>query len=301
MNRTSPFSADAANLSFRLPDGRRLGYCDAGDRDGVPVLYFHGFPGSRLEATLLPAPGLRLIGVDRPGYGLSSPKAWRRLADWPADIVALADHLKLDRFGIIGVSGGAPYASAVAHGLKRRVNALALVCGLGPPQAPGMDTGRLRTFANLARRPLRRLFLAALGRRLLMSDRALARLRARRAPQTAADADFLATPKRSESGHGGPMGQMLVANWREGLRRTSLGMAADARIYGEDWHFGVEEIVPPTHIWHGRADTIVPVSIGEYYAARIPGAGATFTEADGHYSIVLNSLGAITDFLRARA
>src|SRR3546814_1265419 len=129
-----PFAAESANRTCPLPGARKLGYAEGGDREGAPVFYFHGFPGSRLEATLLPAHGLRLIGVDRPGYGLSSPKPWRKLADWPKDIAVLADFLKLVRYGVVGVSGGGPYASSVAHGLGKRVNALALICGLGPPE-----------------------------------------------------------------------------------------------------------------------------------------------------------------------
>jgi pimeloyl-ACP methyl ester carboxylesterase len=290
----SPFAAESANRTCPLPGGRKLGFAEGGDPDGVPVFYFHGFPGSRLEATLLPVPGVRLIGVDRPGYGLSTPQPYRKLADWPKDIEVLADHLRLKRFGVVGVSGGAPYASSVAYGLGDRVNALALVCGLGPPEAPGMTFGGTSGLAKALRYPGARIFMAALGRQVLMSDRAVRRLRdwrTRRMPRPAADANF----------RDGPMAQLMMANWREGLKRSSLGMAADARIYGEPWHFALEDIAVPTSIWHGRADTIVPISISEHYAAHVPGVATHFTEDDGHFSIVVNSLPAITAFLKSRA
>lgn len=290
----SPFAAESANRTCPLPGGRKLGFAEGGDREGVPVFYFHGFPGSRLEATLLPASGIRLIGVDRPGYGLSTARPYRKLADWPKDIERLADHLGLKRFGVVGVSGGAPYAASVAHGLGKRVNALALVCGLGPPEAPGMTFGGSSRVATALRYPGARVVMAALGRQILMSDRALRQLRdwrMKRMPRAAADAEF----------RDGPMAQLMVANWREGLKRSSLGMAADARIYGEPWPFALADIAVPTGIWHGRADTVVPASIGEHYAAHVPGAKAHFTEKDGHFSIVVNSLPAITGFLKARA
>ena len=102
MTNVPPFAAESANRTCRLPDGRKLGYAEGGEPKGVPVFYFHGFPGSRLEATLFPAAGVRLIGVDRPGYGLSTARPWRKLADWPADIAELADHLGLKRFGVVG-------------------------------------------------------------------------------------------------------------------------------------------------------------------------------------------------------
>lgn len=290
----SPFDAPGANRVCPLPDGRKLGFAEGGDPDGVPVFYFHGFPGSRLEATLLPAHGLRLIGVDRPGYGLSSPKPWRKLADWPKDIAVLADFLKLERFGVVGVSGGGPYASSVAHGLGKRVNALALICGLGPPEAPGMTFGGSSYIAQALRFLPARLGLAALGRQIMLSDRALARvrdMRMRRDQRPLADTEFRA----------GPMMELMVRSWREGLKRSSLGMAADARIYGQPWHFALKDIKVPTAIWHGRADTVVPISIGEHYAAHVPGAQAHFTEADGHFSIVVNAYSDIADFFKRQA
>lgn len=290
----SPFDAPSANRTCPLPDGRKLGFAEGGDPAGVPVFYFHGFPGSRLEATLLSAHGLRLIGVDRPGYGLSSPKPWRKLADWPKDIAVLADFLKLKQFGVIGVSGGGPYAASVAHGLGKRVNALALICGLGPPEAPGMTFGGASHIAKALQFLPTRLGLAALVRQIMLSDRALARvrdMRMRRNPQPPADAELRASP----------MMELMVKSWREGLKRSSLGVAADARIYGQPWHFALKDIKVPTAIWHGRADTIVPISIGEYYATHVPGAQAHFTETDGHFSIVVNAYGDIADFLKSQA
>ena len=90
-----PFSpAEIARVSRRvtLPDGRGLGYAEFGPPDGPAVLYFHGWPSSRLEPAILGAGGVRIIAVDRPGYGLSDavtgPRP-RSLADWPADIVVV--------------------------------------------------------------------------------------------------------------------------------------------------------------------------------------------------------------------
>lgn len=93
----------------------------------------------------------------------------------------------------------------------------------------------------------------------------------------------------------------MVKSWREGLKRSSLGIAADARIYGAPWHFVLEDIKVPTAIWHERADTVVPISIGEHYAASVPEAAAHFTESNGHFSIVMNSYDAIADFLKSKA
>jgi pimeloyl-ACP methyl ester carboxylesterase len=103
---------------IQLPDGRLLGYAESGAPAGRAVLYFHGHPGARLEAGFLADPAtranVRLIGVDRPGMGLSTYQPGRRLLDWPADIAALADALAIERFAVVGLSGGGPYALACA-------------------------------------------------------------------------------------------------------------------------------------------------------------------------------------------
>ena len=104
-----------------LQDGRRLGYDEYGPPDGKPLFYFHGTPSSRKDWPALGNQGLpeklgvRVIVADRPGMGLSDFQPERRIADWPADVVALADTLELERFSVLGYSGGGPYAVACAH------------------------------------------------------------------------------------------------------------------------------------------------------------------------------------------
>ena len=101
------------NLDNRieLPDGRALAYAEFGQSDGLPVVYCHGSPGSRLEPLLigdevLTRAGLRVISPDRPGMGGSDFQPGRRIPDWPADLVCLADSLGLARFAMLGNSGG---------------------------------------------------------------------------------------------------------------------------------------------------------------------------------------------------
>jgi pimeloyl-ACP methyl ester carboxylesterase len=126
-----------------LPDGRRLGVTDVGDPEGVPVLYFHGVPGSRLDFTserydeALRAAGVRFIAADRPGFGLSDPKPGRGHADWPADVSALADSLELDRFAVLGYSRGGHYALACAALIPDRLTAVGLLSAVASPDMPG--------------------------------------------------------------------------------------------------------------------------------------------------------------------
>ena len=120
----------------RLPDNRRLAFAEYGDPEGLPVVYCHGFPSSRREARLLHRTagqeGFRIIAADRPGFGDSDFKAFRKISDWPDDVTRLADQLDLGSFGLLGISGGAPYALACAARVGTRLSGCTLVCPLGP-------------------------------------------------------------------------------------------------------------------------------------------------------------------------
>ena len=119
-----------ADSSVRLRDGRSLAYTAWGDREGYPVLYFHGSPGSRLwcpdeSATL--ASKVRLIIPDRPGVGRSDVKEPRTLADWTSDVISLSEALRIERFAVVGVSAGGPYAASCAALIPSRLTAVGIV------------------------------------------------------------------------------------------------------------------------------------------------------------------------------
>jgi pimeloyl-ACP methyl ester carboxylesterase len=141
--------------TITLADVRGLGYAEWGDPGEPPVLYFHGTPASRLDPVCFPdAPaqaGVRLISVDRPGIGLSSFKRHRKIADWPADVAELADQLELERFGVVGWSGGGPYALACAASIAHRLSGAVSVAGVGRGDRPGALDGMSRQEARLTR------------------------------------------------------------------------------------------------------------------------------------------------------
>jgi pimeloyl-ACP methyl ester carboxylesterase len=292
-----PFSpAQIAHVSRRvtLPDGRGLGIAEFGPADGPPILYFHGWPSSRLEPAILGIDNVRLIGVDRPGYGLSDAvkPGPRRLADWPKDIAALADKLGLQRFAVFGLSGGAPYAAAVAAAMPERVAGLALVSGLGPPEAPGMQAGRMAMLLGFGTAHWRRRIVFNLARRTLISERNDARILSMRRR-------YVHRGERDSMAMTDELGERLLACWREGLRRGVEGAASDCRIYGEPWPFRAAEIRVPTTIWHGEADHVVPVSIGRFYAAALPKARQHFIPGEGHISLAAFHYDDILDELLA--
>ena len=127
--------------TIRLKDGRQLAFEQYGAENGIPVIQQHGLGDSRLarhpDNKLTIKAGIRLITVDRPGYGESSPHQGRTFLNWVPDIEQLANQLKIDKFGVMSHSGGSPYALAIAYKLKDRVTKVVLVSPLGPLNVPG--------------------------------------------------------------------------------------------------------------------------------------------------------------------
>jgi pimeloyl-ACP methyl ester carboxylesterase len=283
---------------FSLHDGRRLGYSEFGAPRGRPILYCHGFPASRLEARLAHEAALRtrvrLIAADRPGYGLSDFQPNRRIADWPRDLRELADALGLDRFAVLGISGGAPYVIACAGAIPERLTAAGIVCGLGRTDR-GEFTADMNLIARasfaVARRapPLSRLVNRALASVLRGNPRLTLKLMASRLPPP--DQEVLSQTV---------VFGMISDSYREALRQGGRGAALDLTLYAQPWETVVESIRVPCHLWHGEADTTVPVAMGRRLAAALPDCRAEFYPDEGHYSLPVRRIGEILAVLAAR-
>lgn len=281
---------------IQLSDGRTLAAAEVGDPDGTPVIYAHGFPGSRLGVQLgeisAKRHGIRLIAFDRPGWGESDPLRGRRLSDWPHDIAAAADRLGCARFNLVGVSGGAPFALACAAALPDRVGRTGIVCGLGPVAAMRKGDGMMwhnRVGLTLASRA-RWLVRPAMGLAgpLLkhFCGMAIDQLTRHAGP---ADRAVLTDPAIRD---------ILGREFREAFRRGAAGAAGDALIYGADWGLDLAAIKPPVYQWHGEDDRIVPLTMAHWVAKRIPGVSVSYHPGEGHFSIVIHQLAEIFDVLR---
>jgi pimeloyl-ACP methyl ester carboxylesterase len=273
-------TVNAAGETVVLRDGRRLGYSEYGSRDGTPGFYFHGHPGSRVEARLANKAarqaGVRVIALDRPGYGLSDFQPGRTILDWPRDVADVADTLGLSRFSVIGASGGGPYALACAYALPERIARAGVISGVGPYSAPGATDGmrwRNRIGFQLGGRfpPLARLIMRSMERQL------------RRRPERTLDAVVQAmSTADAEIARRPEVRRVLADVLAEAFRQGSRGAALDVVLLGRPWGFNLDAIEPPVFLWQGDADTLVPAAMGRFLAEQIPNCHATVYTGVGH-------------------
>lgn len=273
---------------IRLADGRAFGLRSYGVLGGQPVLCLHGTPGSRLKFRMAGASaaehGLRLYCPDRWGYGLSSaPRRKPTLAGFAADIREVTEALGLTRFSVVGISGGGPYAAAVAAELPERIDRLALIAPVGPI-APATESQRpfdrfhRFTFTALPKIPggIRLTFSAF--RLLLALNPALA-VTAVAARAHAADRNIFRDRSRAHA---------LGETMRAGLGRGAIGPVIDMGLFSTPWNVDLGAIRAPACVWLGRDDRNVPLGPARRLAQAIPGAKLHEIPGAGHFWIMLN-------------
>jgi pimeloyl-ACP methyl ester carboxylesterase len=278
-----------SSQSFQLPDGRILAYAEFGVPGGKPLFYFHGAAGSRLEPAMLDAgdlekAGIRLIACDRPGMGGSDFQPGRGYSHWPADIVALADSLGLDKFGVFGVSGGGGYVPACARLIPERLSAAVIASGAGrmdSPEARASLPFMNRLMWGLAARSVTLTeLLLNLTKPNVQADVAKIRTQMMRSmpPQ---EARVFEKPGRLEA---------FISSGAESMRQGVHGIAWDTHLCAAPWDFRLEEICFPVRLLHGEADQNVTIAVARKVAAAIPGCQATFYPGEGHFSTVINHI-----------
>lgn len=269
----------------QLSDRRRLAYAEYGEPDGAPVFLFHGLPGSRLSWGLLPdqpfPPGLRFVAPDRPGYGRSDSNPGRSLLDWADDVTELADALEIEKFSIVGISGGGPGALACAWKIPQRLASVSVVSSAAPTNAPGVFEGMSRTnrfFMKLAWHMPR---LSTLNVRFLAS---VIRKDPERYIDTMKfkmhDVDNLILARRE-------IREMLAKDFAEALRFGAQGMVDDmAANHGSPWGFALNEIHITVHFWICELDHSIPPAMGNYLSEAVPNCKATHVPQAGHLWIL---------------
>ncbi|KKK13481.1 hypothetical protein P175DRAFT_0503915 [Aspergillus ochraceoroseus IBT 24754] len=296
-NNITPAAATGAktnNISrlhqtLSLPDGRRLGYAEYGSPTGYPILYFHGFPSSRLEGWAVDGMarrrGLRVIAPDRPGYGLSTFQKQRRITDWPADVKSLVDHLRIPRFAVLGGSGGGPYAVACAYALPyEMLSAVGILAGAGP-WAAGMRyvsrTRRMLSCAATNSPAALRVFVDGVvgaSRWCATSGPVTKWLDAWLEKQESRDETTLSTEEERER---------LLKTLFEAFAQGAGASVQEAVLLSHDWGFRFEDVpYNRIQIWHGEKDANSPVEMTRYLAARLPHCSLREFAGETHYTLI---------------
>lgn len=286
------------NQTVDLPDSRILGFAEYGDPHGYPLIFFHGFPSCRYEVwtihSMLKRKGIRLIAPDRPGFGLSTFQPHRKIIDYASDITCLADHLELDKFAIIGASGGGPYALACAKRIPaRRLLAVGLFASAGPLRVEGKGGDELmRDIRGSSKLFEKGVYSAprltnlviklvigpakwALGQKWIIKilDSRLRKSEVKAVMGSGADDE-------TEAGRPGP-GEFLSLCFKETFRQGSESMVQEARLYALPWGFELSEILyDKIQLYHGTQDVNAPINQIRYMVERLPHCELKEYEAD---------------------
>jgi pimeloyl-ACP methyl ester carboxylesterase len=268
----------------RTEDGRQLSVESWGDPRGKPVFLLHGTPGSRSgpRPRAIRMHGIRLIAYDRPGYGGSDRLPGRDVAHAARDVAAIADALDIERFAVMGRSGGAPHALACAALLPRRVTRAAALVGLAPRESEGLDWYSGMTISNVES------FMTAERSRVALAEKLEPRAAAIRSDPTAnlpflvddlpdADREVLAN-----------MGirNMLLSNLSGAFANSPYGWIDDVHSFVSPWGFDLSRITVPVLLWHGGKDVFVPLTHTLWLAKRIHTASLTINDGEAHFGAV---------------
>ena len=271
---------NARETTVTTADGRTLGVAEYGPPDGFPVFSLHGTPGCRYGGPPVDHPGLfeersvRVIGYDRPGYGLSTRAPGRSVADAAADVAAIANALGVERFAVQGGSGGGPHCLAVAALLADRVTRAACVVGVAPlgdtgltqeEWLEGMTQGNVDEFLpSLAGEDALRPRLETLATdELTAAVDDPANIIGPQYELSADDRAVLADPRRMDR---------HVRMVQEALRSGVDGWLDDDLVIVRPWGFDVGAVGVPTMVWFGLDDRLVGRPHGEWLAAHVPHA-----------------------------
>jgi pimeloyl-ACP methyl ester carboxylesterase len=267
-----------------LTDGRKLAVIEYGDKQGLPVMFFHGTPGSRLlfleDDETSKALGIRLISLDRPGYGLSDPKPNRTLLEWADDVNEAADFLKLDKFSIIGVSGGGAFAAACAYKLAERLHSVALVAST-IPFVNGKSPKGTMTANKIA------FFLARKAPWLVRASYRSTKKLLEEQPEKFMeqnkkgnkhlhewDRQFLQTEEQLKG---------LMIHMGEAFRISVDECVNEPVLLSKPWGFSFKDIPVPTDVWHGEEDRMAPAAEMKKAASTIPNCHTHFISGAGHF------------------
>ena len=268
-------------------DGRDVAFAVWGDPAGFPVMAFHGTPGCRFnrwpDEELYRSVGMCLVTHDRAGYGRSTRRRGRNVADDVDDVRLIADELGLEQFGVVGGSGGGPHSLACAALLPDRVVRAVCAVGVAPLGSPGLE--RDEWLAGQDPENVKEFGWAEAGEDVLTAE--LERLQATLLERVAVDpssllGDFdLSESDRAQLARPEVMQIIREATAEQAVNGVGGWVDDDLAILGP-WGFDLGVITVPVLVRYGRTDVLVPPAHGDWLAANVPGCVVTIDDVAGH-------------------
>ncbi len=263
-------------------DDRQLGFAEFGDPQGRAIFWLHGTPGARrqipTEARVYAERNhIRLIGVDRPGIGSSTPYQYDTVLAFADDLRTMADTLGIDKMAVVGLSGGGPYTLGCAAAMPDRVVTVGVLGGVAPTSGPDAISGGVMALGSLvaplltvAGFPIRWAAVAVVWLARPVASPALD-LYARMSPE--GDRHLLTRPEFKA---------MFLDDLLNGSRKQLAAPFADVVVFARDWGFRLDEVKVPVRWWHGDRDHIVPFAHGQHVVAKLPDAELYYLPDESH-------------------
>jgi pimeloyl-ACP methyl ester carboxylesterase len=285
-------------------DDRRLSFAEYGSTRGPAIIWMHGTPGARRQIPLearayAEQQGLRIVGIDRPGIGSSTPHLYPNVLDWTHDLEIMLDTLGIDTLRLIGLSGGGPYVLAAGVAMPDRVHGVGILGGVAPTTGDdAVDGGliqlavRLAPLLSVARVPLG---VALTGAIRLIRPVAGPVLDLYAAVQPPGDRNLLSRPEFKV---------MFLDDLLNGSRFQTSAPLTDLVLFTRDWGFAAADVTVPVRWWHGDDDHIVPLAHGQHLVERLPDATLKVIAGESHLGglgIAQEVLGALMELGPRRA
>jgi len=278
--------------TIKLKNERVISYAEYGDPEGKPFFYFHGFPGSRLEPAMvdekLRSLNARFIAIDRPGMGRADFQKKRSIVDCAEDVIELAGHLGLKKYGVIGNSGGSPYALACAYKIpSSTLTGCAVVSGSGPysttKEEMSWKNRVLLFFAGHLSWTIRFLLWMELGRNINDKNWWETNYKRLCAGLPEKDMQVMMDPLIKEA---------IMEKSVEAFQQGTKGLVHDFTLNSKSWGFNLDEIPAETKVmvFHGEMDRNVPVSMVKVVSGQIKNCEARIYPDEGHLSVFINKL-----------
>lgn len=275
---------------IKLSDGRDLGYAEYGDSLGYPVFYFHGGQESRLSSKFMDSTAnklsIRIISPDRPGVGLSKFQEDRQFLDWGNDIAELANSLKLEKYSIFGLSGGAPHVLACIFLDSIRIENASIISGATPYDYKGTLKGMwlpvklIHWFARWKNdKQLRKFMQNDYDGLVNRPEKRINQFQ-----------KYLPKPDKKLMRDIPDYGWEFIEGSKESYRQGIEAVVQEWKLYVSDWNMDLSSVNFPINLWYGDKDKMAPVHRGYYYNNILSNSTLNVINNEGHFSLIRNHL-----------